>query len=133
SSTPTEPAEPIDPLGKYDPPVAITTVRGAAEGVEFPVGQSLEDNIWITSYREELGIDLTYDWIVNSAQFNEKLNVNIVSGDLPDFMQVDARQFQLLVEGDMLYDMTEVFDNYASDMMKAAFTGAALDAATFQG
>lgn len=130
-----EPKEPAEPLGKYETPIQLTTVQGVTDGIEFKQGESMENNVWIRSYAEELGIELSHDWVVNQEQYDQKLNVSIVSGDLPDFFEVDARQFQTLVEGDMLYDLTDVYDEYISDFARNAMeanNGIALEVSTYQ-
>lgn len=98
-----------DPLGKYDPPIEVSIVRNVNDVVENNVlgvlkGETLEDNRWSRIYEEQLGIKLKYDWVVkggdNSDQYVQKLNVTLASGELPDFIPVNAVQLKQLAESD---------------------------------
>lgn len=58
-----------DPFGKYADPLEIHFVRATDDTIETNVlanlpGQTLEDNFWLDTYEEELGIKVVYDWIV---------------------------------------------------------------------
>ncbi|WP_308635492.1 extracellular solute-binding protein [Paenibacillus silvisoli] len=110
--------ETVDPFGKYDPPIDLTTVRSTLDGTKFPPGDSWDNNTWSRAYEEMLGIKIKNNWNVSNAQFDQKMNVSIVSGDLPDLIPVNAKQLQTLVQGDMIEDMTDVFEKYASPMLK---------------
>ncbi|WP_281426305.1 hypothetical protein [Paenibacillus agaridevorans] len=41
---------------------------------------------------DSLGVKLNHQWVVNTDQSTEKLNISIVSGNLPDFFSVNATQ-----------------------------------------
>lgn len=55
---------------------------------------------------------------VDAAQAAEKMNVTIASGQLPDFMLVSPTEFQRLLDADMLEDLTEAYEKYASPLLK---------------
>jgi putative aldouronate transport system substrate-binding protein len=128
SSAATEPTpaddsgKPADPLGKYETPIELTAVRNYNQGTKFIAGDNENDNTWTRAYEEELGIKLKYDWVTTgtSDQYNQKLNLSISSGDLPDTFSVDAKTLKQLVEADQLEDLTEAFNKYASPLLKEA-------------
>lgn len=131
-----------DPFGKYDPPIEVSFVRTTDDSIEQNVlknlpDETLEDNRWLKLYAEELGIQIKYDWITKGTdQFVQKMNIAISSGELPDFVQVDAVQMKQLVEAGMLQDITELYDQYASDTTKSVISSqgtAPMDAATIDG
>ncbi|MBO7742706.1 extracellular solute-binding protein [Paenibacillus sp. MWE-103] len=125
-----------NPLGKYDPPIDLSTFRCMNDAETYPPGDSIDKNVWYTAYQEELGINVTNKWTVSTTQCEEKTNLSIVSGDLPDFFPVDTKQLKNLVDAGMVEDMTEVFDKYASPLVKEAYAannGVATTAATFDG
>lgn len=131
-----------DPFGKYDPSITVTFVRTTDDAIEQNVlknleGETLEDNRWLKLYEEELGIKIKYDWISKGQeQFNQKMNIAISSGDLPDFIPVTSIQLKQLAEADMLADLTEAYDKYASGDTKNVMTlqgTAPFDAATIDG
>ncbi|MEK0313226.1 extracellular solute-binding protein [Cohnella sp. 56] len=125
-------------MGKYDPPIDLTTFRCMNDAETYPPGDSIDKNVWYRAYQDELGINVTNKWTVSTSgtQCEEKTNLSIVSGDLPDFFPVDTKQLKNLVDAGMVQDMTEVFDKYASPLVKEAYTannGVAMTAATFEG
>jgi len=140
-----EPAAENGPLTKYDPPISVSFVRNLSDVVENNVlgvlpGETIEDNIWSRLYKDELGIDITYDWIVKgnptSDQYLQKINVTLASGDLPDITPVDATQLKQLAESDLIEDMTEWYDKYASPLTKQVLSQegtSAFDAVTYDG
>ncbi|MFJ2042845.1 extracellular solute-binding protein [Paenibacillus sp. O199] len=124
------------PLTKYDPPIKLTSTMNETGKETLAEGDTHANNIWTRGYKDELGIDVTYDWIVPDANYNDKMNVTLASGDLPDVLKVSAVQFEQLHEAGMLEDLTEVYDKYASDLVKefmSAEDGAGLKPVTKDG
>ncbi|WP_239566161.1 extracellular solute-binding protein [Paenibacillus sacheonensis] len=129
---------PADPLGKYDPPITVSVIRPYDENVKFVEGESATDNLWTRKYEEGLGIKVNYDWTLQAPidQYYQKLNVAIASNDLADIMVVSSGQLKQLAEAGQIADLTDVYQNYASDFTKKIFTddgGLALNSATFGG
>lgn len=133
------------PLSKYDPPIEVTTVRNLSDVVENNVlgvleGETFEDNRWTRVYEEQLGIKIRNEWVVkgnpDSDQYVQKMNVTLASGELSDFLSVNAVQLKQLAESDLIEDMTELYEKYASpltkDILSQEGTGP-FDAATFDG
>ncbi|MBW7452935.1 extracellular solute-binding protein [Paenibacillus sepulcri] len=121
---------------KYDPPVTVTTVRAQADITEFAEGDSMDSNIWTKYLLDTYGFELKNTWVTDSAGYKDKLNVTIASGDLPDFFKVDATQFKQLADAGSLADLTDVYDQYASDLLKSRLNedgGITLKAATIDG
>lgn len=125
-----------DPLGKYADTVALSTFRCTNDSMSFPAGDSIDNNVWYRAYEEQLGIKVTNKWRVSDTQCEEKTNLSIVSGDLPDFFPVNAKQLKTLADSGMLEDMTDVVEQYASPLVKDFLTvngGLAQKAATMDG
>ncbi|MCD9024101.1 extracellular solute-binding protein [Cohnella silvisoli] len=136
SSSASAPAMADGPLGKYDPPITVTTVRMFNSGLEFVKGQDWDNNVYTNGLKDELGIIVKNQWIVDDQQYTNKLNVSMVSGDLPDVFEVTLQQLQLLVEAGALADLTDAYNKYSSDLTKKSFgegDGIALKAVTFNG
>lgn len=108
----------IDIAAKYDPPVEISAWRYTESTYKYENGDTIEDNIYTRTYESDLGIKVKYDWTVPIEQFDQKMNVTIASGDLPDIMWLKNKQLTDLAENDMLYDLTDLFDKYASPVTK---------------
>lgn len=113
-----EVVQPADPFEKYDPPIEITTVRSTSARFKFLDGESLDNNAWTRAYENELGIKVKNVWTIDEAQYQNKMNVTIASGDLPDLMFVSPAQFQQLLESDQIEDLTAAYDKYASPFLK---------------
>lgn len=120
---PAAPAEDLSPLGKYDPGITLTTIRHTNSGLKFLNGDTLDNNIYTKAYESELGVQVKNNWIVDDTQYAQKLNVSIVSGDLPDFFEVDPKQLQTLIDGDQLADLSDAYNKYASDLTKKIWGG----------
>ena len=82
----------------YDPPIELTAWRFLSSAIQFENGDTIEDNIYIDRFLSDLGIKLTYDWVVAEEQFDQKMNVSIASGDLPDLMWLKAAQLKELAQ-----------------------------------
>lgn len=109
---------PIEPLAKYDPMITVTTVAQEGAGFSFPEGQSWEDNYWTQMCEPETGIKVAYDWIVPAAQFQQKLNLAIASGEIPDFFAVNGQQLKACVEADLITEMGQIIDDYSAPITK---------------
>ncbi|WP_110931886.1 extracellular solute-binding protein [Paenibacillus bouchesdurhonensis] len=108
----------VDLMAKYDPPVDITAWRYTESTYKYENNDTIEDNIYTRTYLSDLGINLKYAWTVPVEQFDQKMNVSIASGDLPDIMWLKNKQLTDLAENDMLYDLTDLFEKYASPITK---------------
>ncbi len=114
--------EETDPFGKYSPAIEVTAARYNNSNFKFipgdPEKDSLEKNVWITAYEEQLGIQVKYLWIPPVDQYEQKWNVSIASNDIPDVAAVNAKIFNMLASNGMLEDVADVFDKYASQDYK---------------
>ncbi|HZG87936.1 extracellular solute-binding protein [Paenibacillus sp.] len=112
------PAAEDGPLTKFDPPI---TVRSAINdnGKDFlSPGDTLESNVWLKGYENELGIKVQYDWIVERANAGNKMNATLASGDLPDIFAVNHSQYKQLLDAGKIADLTEAYEKYGSDLLK---------------
>ncbi len=126
---------------KYDPPIEISLVGvtdDTLEGVLAKLsGETFENNRWSKLYEDQLGITFKYDWIAKGPdQFKQKMNVSLASGDVPDFIQVDATELKQLQEADLIMDLRDVYESNAAPLTKEVLTQdgqAPFDAATIDG
>lgn len=107
-----------DLLAKYNPPIEITAWRYLNPSIKFENGDTIDNNIYTKAYLDELGIKLTYKWVTSQDQFEQKLNISVASGDLPDIMWLNNKQLTSLTENDMLYDLTDLFKTNTSQTTK---------------
>lgn len=134
-----------EPLKKYNPSIDISFVRAVDDDILNNIipktpGETIENNRWLKLYKDQLGIDIKYDWVVRGGyqedNYNNKINVTIASGNLPDVMPVNAYQLMQLSESGMIEDMTAYYNKYASSLTKNIYTQAGqsiLDSAMVDG
>jgi len=108
----------MDANGKYKTPVTVTVGRSQGSTLKFSEGESWDNNVYTKSWLNELGIIVKNEWVVPDTQYEQKLNVAIASGDLPDVIVAPGKQFSNLVENDQTYDLTAVYEKYASPLTK---------------
>lgn len=116
-------AEAKDPFGKYDPMITINAARKSRPNIKFIEGEDYTNNAVSKEYRDQLGIDVQYDWIVDESQYEAKVNLAIASGDIPDAFTVTAPQEQQLIDAGLILDLTDIFEQYASPMLKKIVQG----------
>lgn len=125
------------PFGKYADPVTISVVKDLGQAAQmFKDGDSLEDNVWTRYFEDAFNIKFNWIWSTTSEQYSQKVNITITSNDLPDIMKVSAAQMKMMVDNGQAHDLSECYENYASDFAKEVLTadgGASLDSATFDG
>lgn len=137
SAAQTTAGENLDPLGKYNPTIDVSTVQDHQDSwVVFDKGDTPEDNIWTRTYLNELGIKVKVLWAAPSDQSPQKLNLLIASGGLPDVFHVNDAQLEQLISAGQLADLKDAFDKYASPQVKELFNadgGTALSTCTRDG
>ncbi|NBD22954.1 extracellular solute-binding protein [Paenibacillus sp. T1] len=130
-------SQPTDADGKYQKPITMSWAVQTAAASKLLDNDTWEDNRWSRLIKDKLNIDLKVAFSADSSTdaYKNKLNAIIASGDLPDvFKTQDANVFLQLAQNGQLADLTDVFDKYASDSLKAykerfadSFAGATVD------
>ncbi|MFC4302611.1 extracellular solute-binding protein [Cohnella boryungensis] len=107
--------------GRYDEPITIHI------GFKIPDEKNTtgdtNDNNPVSRYFERLtNIKVVHTWEAKRDEpFTQRVNLAIDSRDLPDAMVVDRNQLRKLAENEMIADLTEVYDKYASNLVKAMY------------
>jgi putative aldouronate transport system substrate-binding protein len=122
-------------FGKYNPPIEVTAVKNlGASNLLFPIGDSIDNNVWTRYFEEVLGIRLKYTWTTNEQQYAQKVNISITSNDIPDIMVVNNVQLKMMYENGQLMDMTKIMDEYLAPFTRDVLyqdNGDAIKSATF--
>lgn len=107
-----------------DGPIVVTTVRETAQDVRFPEGETWDDNTIYDAYEEATGYRVDNLWAVDGSQYDQRLQLTIASGDIPDFFHVsrESNAFPQLIQAGLVADLTEIWDEYASDDLKKFVT-----------
>ena len=106
------------PLSKYPETVTVHLGGSLNPNAKLPEGMSYENNSYLDFLSEDLNIKVVYDWIASSSDFDEKMNLCIGSGTIPELMNVNATQYRALLKYDMIQPLDQYFDDYASDALK---------------
>lgn len=110
------------PFGKY--PELVTYNLGKMTGSNnsnMPAGDTYEDNAYTRYLKEMLNVQ-NINVFEESNDYDNVVSMAITAEDLPDVMVIsDMEQLQLLVEKDLIEDLTEVYDKCTSDTIKAIY------------
>lgn len=121
------------PLVPYEETVTVTQVKSHNPNITYIEGESKENNFVTEFYKEKLNVVWETVWDADPAAYTAKLNLDIAADELPDVFLCNANQLQLLVENEQIMDLTQLFEFYASDKMKANISEAALASCTYDG
>lgn len=125
------------PFSRYADAVVLTMPKYVTPTFKLPDGDSVDNNRVTRYLKDTLNVEMQYPLVMNSPeQAEQRINLTIASGDLPDAMTVNASQFRELAEAGLLEDLSPYYDTYASPELKSAndaTEGESLAAATVDG
>lgn len=136
-----EAAAPADPFSPFKDTVTIAIGRDVFDK-KLPNGDTLESNAYTRYIEQKLNVKLKFDWVIKgyptdkTSPYYQKVNLAITSKQMPDTMLVDEKQLKMLVEADMIADLTDVYNKYASPLVKdyvQSYGKRGLDTSTFNG
>ena len=107
------------PLSKYPETVTVHLGGSLNPNAKLPDGMAYDDNPYIDFLKEDLNIEVVYDLVASSTDFEEKMNLCIGSNTVPELMNVNATQYRALLKYDMIQPLDKYFDDYASDALKS--------------
>ncbi|MEI0735728.1 extracellular solute-binding protein [Paenibacillus sp. JTLBN-2024] len=108
----------IDPF-RLPELVEVSTIKAVSPNERIPQGDTIEDNMYTRHFTEKTNVKFKYMWYASGDDYTQKLKLAVASNDLPDAMVVDERTFLELADADQLEDLTDVFQTYASDQVRA--------------
>jgi len=105
----------------YQDPVVISATRRVDAQTRFCEGDDLENNPWAEMIASLFNVRFSVAWTWSTGdEANQKYNLAMASGDMPDFLEtVPPAIFSKMVEADLLEDITDAYDAYASPRWKA--------------
>lgn len=126
------------PYGKY--PELVTYTLGQMSGANnsnLPAGNTYEDSAYTRYLKEILNVQNENAYMEREDRYDEYVNVLVNDHTLPDVLVVSDREtLNVLVENDMVEDLTEVYANCTSPRIKAMYNSYGpqlLGAGTFDG
>ena len=111
------------PYGKYSSLVTYTLGKDTPSDPRMPNGDTYENNAYTRYLKEKLNIQNKDIFEAqNGDNYNQKVSLAISSGTLPDVMIVnDLSTLKQLVESDMVEDLTQSYNDCASDKLKEIY------------
>ena len=101
---------------KYDPPIDVEMLKVlyAIHPTSYAsIGETADDNRWIDVFREELGINIRYQFVASAGDaFDIKMQMMLASNDMADIFQANLGIMSQLSEAGRIWDMTEYFSDY---------------------
>ena len=83
------------PGGAYEDTVTVSTVRVLDASLTFDEGDDIENNRWTRFYLDEHNLAVSYAWTApDAANYTEKVNLMLTTGELPDFLYLNATQYE---------------------------------------
>ena len=107
------------PLAKYPETVTVHMGGKMNPNAKIPEGMSFDNNSYTRLLKDELNIEVVYDWVASMSDFDEKTSLCIGSNTVPEVMNVTAAQYRALLKYDMIQPLDQYFDDYASDALKS--------------
>lgn len=118
------------------PEMTKATIMFKQGVVRYLEGDSLYDNVYINSYRDDLNIDLEYAVLADGDEYTQKLTMAIASNSLPDILYLPIKEYTQLAKAGKLWALDEVIDQYANEITLKNFAsdgGDMMDAAKIDG
>lgn len=103
-------------LGRYDETLVFTIGRAQRNLAHMPEGDSIEDNPASRFLLDALNIRADVEW--ETGEFNQRVALAISTGDLPDVLTVNRAMYEEMLESGLLADLTDAWDNYASEQLR---------------
>lgn len=107
---------PKDIWTPYEEEVILRTVMSENSAIRWENGDDYDNNPWYREYKERFNIQVKNDWVSND--YKTKLNLSIAEGNLPDVFTVSAQQLKELEAADLIWDLSEIWEENASDLLK---------------
>lgn len=128
----------LDGVLAYDEPITVSFARSMSSTTQLdesnPKMKSYTENLWTTTFKEALNIDVTFDWISTDDDSNTaKWGAAIASGNVPDAGIVSNAVYQQLLDAGMIADMTDIYEAEAGELYKSLNTAEVLDNLTYDG
>lgn len=108
---------PEDIWEPYEEEVTITTAMSENSAIKWEEGDDYDNNPWYREYKDRFNIQVKNDWI--SSDYATKLNLSIAEGNIPDVVTVNSQQLKELKEADLIWDLSEIWEENASDLLKS--------------
>ena len=133
-------AEKPDPYSSMAELITLTTGTSLPAEPKYPEGESIENNDVLKWLKDNMNIEVKYEWTTSDQNnaYDERLGLLIASNAIPDFVFLGGassmHMLKKLIESDMILDVTQLYEDYASPTFKemhSASDNVALKPVTF--
>lgn len=108
------------PLTAYDTTLEVSMLFETNAGTAYLNGDTVEDNVITRVFKEKLNIEFDLSWQVATGTYATQLDLAIAgNSELPDMYLVNKSQLYTLAVSGKVKDMTEYYEQYASDNLKS--------------
>lgn len=126
------------PFGRYPELVTYTLGKMSnSDNAGMPEGDTYENNAYTRYLKKKLNIQNKNVFHGSGADYNNMVMTAIISGEIPDLMVLeDYEHLKLLVEKDMIEDLTPYYESCASKKLKEiyeSYGSHCFDEVTFDG
>lgn len=119
----------------FDKPITIKIGLSHPSDFSYAGDDNSTNNAWMNLYRaNNINPEILYE--VDSSQATTKLSTAIVSGNYPDIIAAGPSDYVSYAASGLVADITDVFEEYASDELKAYLSvdgGVAMNSAMIDG
>lgn len=140
TETPAEKPDPYTPMSEL---VTLTTGGSLPSEPKYPEGDSIESNDVLKWIKENMNIDIKYEWTTGDQNdaYNNKVNLLIASDEIPDFLMIGGgasglSMLKKMGDSEMIQDVTPIYEDYASPTLKEMHGGSdniAMEPVTYDG
>ena len=109
-------------LTPFEEPVKLNVVVGWSADDSIKEGTTPETNSLVQIAKDYLNIELNFLWMVPEEQLEERLALQLSSGEIPDIVMLPSEYFYEFLDVDYLRDLTDAYDSLASDQLRDAVT-----------
>ena len=110
--------EGLEWMTPFDETVTLNVCVGWDADSSVKDGTTPETNSLVQLAKDYLNIELNFLWMVPNDQLSERLALQFSSGELPDIVMLDSENFYEFLDSDYLRDLTDAYNNDASDDVK---------------
>jgi len=101
-------------------PLEIHMVKKVDTGVQYLPGESVRNNYLLNYIQDQVGAKFIYDYEFDTQSYDERINLLIASGKIPDVFICNLSQFVELQSAGMIEDITDVYkENVSTNLNKA--------------
>ncbi len=111
----------------FEETVKLDVVTGWGPDSSLKEGTTPETNA-LVDVLKDFNIELNFVWMVPDDQFNERLAMQLSSGDIPDVLMLGSEDFFEFLDAGYLRDLTDAYDKWASDDLRMTMETLGADA-----